>query len=86
MSHFAYLLRCADGSFYAGYTVDLSRRLAAHQAGKASKCTRARRPVELVYWEEYASKGDALSREAELKKLGHQAKSELVVGFKTIAD
>ncbi len=82
MSNYVYMLRCADGSFYSGYTVNLERRLAAHQAGKASKCTRSRLPVELVYWQSFASKGEALSREAELKKLSHQDKAELVSGFK----
>jgi len=80
--HYTYILRCADGSFYCGYTVDLLRRLAAHQAGKGSKCTRSRLPVELVYWEKYYEKGTALSREAELKKLSHLKKAELVREFK----
>lgn len=80
--HFVYILLCADGSYYSGYTVDLERRVAAHQAGKASKCTRSRRPVELVYWETFLSKGKALSREATLKKLSHREKAELVQSFR----
>lgn len=84
MNHFVYILRCADGSFYTGYTVDLQKRLAAHQAGTASKCTRSRLPVTLVYWETCPSKGEALSREAALKKLSHHTKEELARNFPLI--
>jgi putative endonuclease len=63
-----YLLRCADGSLYAGATNDLARRLAAHGRGRV-KYTRGRLPVALAFAEEVGDKGPALSREAELKRL-----------------
>ena len=53
---FAYLVRCADGTLYGGYTTDLQKRLAAHNSGKGAKYTRSRLPVELVWWEECPTK------------------------------
>ncbi|MEG1849131.1 MAG: GIY-YIG nuclease family protein, partial [Oscillospiraceae bacterium] len=53
---FVYLLRCGDGSLYTGWTDDLARRLAAHQAGKGAKYTRSHLPVELVYRERLADR------------------------------
>ena len=79
--HYAYILRCADGSFYSGYTNDLERRLAAHNAGTGAKYTRSRRPVELVYWETFSEKREALRREAAYKKLTHDEKSALISRF-----
>lgn len=77
---FVYLLLCADGTLYTGWTNDLSGRLAAHNAGKGAKYTRARLPVRLVYWEQLASKRDALRREYALKRLSHQEKLALCGG------
>jgi putative endonuclease len=74
---FVYLLRCASGSFYAGWTLDLSARLAAHQSGRASRYTRARLPVSLAYWEELPTQSDARRRELQLKRLSHAAKERL---------
>ena len=73
-----YLLRCADGSLYAGATNDLQRRLATHAAGKGAAYTRARLPVELVWSEPAADRGAALRREAALKKLPRRRKLELL--------
>ena len=73
-----YLLRCADGTLYAGATNDLDRRLAAHNAGRGAKYTRARRPCALVYREAAADKSAALRREAALKKLPRAAKLRLI--------
>ncbi|MEK7767538.1 MAG: GIY-YIG nuclease family protein, partial [bacterium] len=64
-----YLLRCRGGSLYTGITNDLTRRLALHRAGKASKYTRARLPVRLVFRELAGGKSAALRREAALKRL-----------------
>lgn len=75
---FAYILRCADGSLYTGWTNDLSRRVAAHNAGQGAKYTRSRRPVELVYSEAFATKEEAMRREAEIKKLPREKKQELI--------
>ncbi len=60
---FVYLLRCSDGSLYCGWTNDLKRRLAAHNAGKGAKYTKSRRPVKLVYFEECENKIAAMKRE-----------------------
>jgi putative endonuclease len=74
---FVYLLRCAGGSFYTGWTLDLAVRLAAHQSGRASRYTRARRPVSLEYWEELPTESGARRREPQLKRLSHAAKESL---------
>jgi putative endonuclease len=71
-----YLLRCADGSIYAGCTNDLQRRLLAHARGRV-KYTRGRRPVEMRFAEPARGKGRALSREAELKRLPRPVKLAL---------
>ena len=75
-----YLLRCADGSLYCGWTNDLDRRLAAHQAGTASRYTRSRLPVELAWWRELGSRSEAMREEARIKRLPRAAKDELVRG------
>lgn len=67
--HLVYLLRCADATLYTGYTTDLSRRLAQHQAGKGAKYTRARLPLQLLAAWEFPSKSHALSAEARFRKL-----------------
>ena len=72
-----YMLRCADGTLYTGWTNDLERRLRAHNAGTASKYTRSRRPVELAYAEEHADKGAAMRREREIKRLSREEKLRL---------
>lgn len=75
---FAYLLLCADGSLYAGWTNDLGRRLAAHQSGKASRYSRARLPVTLVYAEALPTRSEAMRREAALKRMPTTKKWGLV--------
>ncbi len=77
-SWFVYVLRCADGSFYTGITTDLSRRSAQHNAGAASRYTRSRRPVALVYREPQPSHGHALRRELAIKRLKRAQKESLV--------
>ena len=76
--HFAYLVRCADGTLYGGYTTDLQKRLAAHNSGKGAKYTRSRLPVELVWWEEYPTKEAAMSREWHIKRLTREQKLALI--------
>jgi putative endonuclease len=75
-----YLLRCRDGTLYAGATNDLRRRVAAHQAGRGAAYTRSRRPVRVVYSERQPDRGAALRREAALKRLTRAAKLALVRG------
>jgi putative endonuclease len=76
-----YLLRCGDGSLYAGATNDLARRLALHAAGKGARYTRSHLPVALAYEERVRGRGAALRREAALKRLPRAAKLALVAGF-----
>ena len=73
-----YILRCADGSLYTGIAVDVARRVTQHNAGRASKYTRSRRPVELVYRERQPDRGAALRREAAIKALPRSAKEALI--------
>ena len=70
MDHKAYMyvVECRDGSYYTGYTTDVKRRLAVHNSGKGAKYTRARLPVKLIYVEGFASKEEAMSAEALLKR------------------
>ena len=76
--NYAYILKCADGTFYCGWTNDLSRRLAAHNAGTGSRYTRSRRPVVLAYQEAFETPREARSREWHLKRLTHKQKEALI--------
>lgn len=76
--HYAYMLRCADGTIYCGYTTNPLHRTAVHNSGKGAKYTRSRLPVELVYEEDFETKSEALKREAALKKLLHAEKVLLI--------
>ena len=67
MTYHTYILKCADGTLYTGYTTDLKKRVAAHNSGKGAKYTRPRLPVSLVYAEEFCSKEEAMSREWHIK-------------------
>lgn len=80
MINYVYILSCADGTFYTGWTTHLERRVKVHNQGKGAKYTRSRLPVKLLYWEEYSDKGEALRREAAIKKLTRRQKEELCVG------
>ncbi len=75
---YVYLLRCRDGSLYAGAAKDLARRFAEHRAGEASRYTRSRLPVELVWWRQVEGWGDALREEILLKRLSRAGKEELL--------
>jgi putative endonuclease len=77
---FVYILRCRDGSLYTGMTNDLPRRLSMHRSGRGGAYTRSRLPVRLVYSERRRTRGAALRREAELKRLARSAKLALVRG------
>lgn len=80
---FVYLLRCADGSLYCGWTTDVRRRLAEHGAGTASRYTRSRRPVELAAVFEAADRSAALREEARIKRLPRAEKLALVAAAGT---
>ena len=77
MKAFTYILVCADGTLYTGWTNDLEKRLAAHNAGSGAKYTRSRRPVRLFYYEEFAEKCEAQRRECEIKRLPREKKIAL---------
>ena len=79
--NYVYILRCADGTLYCGWTTDLEKRLTAHNGGNGAKYTRSRLPVELVYYEEYGDRHDALSREWHIKRMSREEKMRLVKGY-----
>ena len=71
--NYTYIVQCADGTLYTGWTNCLARRMKAHNEGKAgAKYTRAKRPVKLMYYEGFTSKSEALKREATLKRLSRK--------------
>ena len=78
MPAFVYLLRCGDGSLYCGWTTDVARRLAQHRAGKASRYTGARLPVELAWSKPLGSRSEAMREEARIKALTRTEKLRLV--------
>ena len=79
MPYYTYILECADGSLYTGYTDDLEKRLAAHNAGGGAKYTRGRRPCRLVYSEIFEEKGEAMCREWHIKhKMSREEKLVLI--------
>lgn len=77
-NHYFYVLECIDGSYYAGYTVDIEKRLKKHNEGKGAKYTRGRTPVKLLYSEKYHSKSDALKKEIQFKKLTREKKKRYI--------
>ena len=78
MAASVYLLRCADGTLYCGWTTDLERRLAAHNAGRASRYTRSRLPVELAWSQPQPDRGTAMREEVRIKQLSRAEKLTLV--------
>ena len=78
MKHYAYIVECADGTYYCGYTNDLEKRIETHNRGKGAKYTKPRLPVVLVYSEEFDTKEEAMSREWHLKQLAHAQKQALI--------
>ncbi|OGY35592.1 MAG: endonuclease [Candidatus Andersenbacteria bacterium RIFCSPHIGHO2_12_FULL_45_11b] len=75
---FAYMLRCSDGTLYTGWSTDIAKRTAQHNAGKGAKYTRARLPVVCVYSESFDAKKDAMKREYEIKQLSRARKERLI--------
>ncbi len=78
MSAYVYLLRCADGSLYTGWTTDVQRRVQQHQAGRGAKYTRARLPVQLAYYETLPDATAARRREYQLRHLPRAVKLQLI--------
>jgi len=79
MPFFCYILECADGTFYTGWTTDPPRREKQHNAGRGAKYTRDRRPVKLIYVEELPSRTDAMKRELAIKALKREQKKKLAL-------
>jgi predicted GIY-YIG superfamily endonuclease len=80
MSFYVYILRCADGSYYAGHTDNLEERRAAHEGGAISRYTRSRRPVKLVFQEDFPSREEAFWRERQIKGWTRRKKQALIKG------
>lgn len=78
MPFYCYILECADGTYYTGWTVDPERRLRRHNAGNGSRYTRARLPVKLVYLEPQADRVAAMKRERAIKALSRGQKEALI--------
>ena len=76
--NYTYIVRCSDGTFYTGWTTRLEERIKAHNEGKGAKYTRGRRPVELIYWENFETKQEAMSREVKIKRLTRREKELLI--------
>ncbi|MFA6466546.1 MAG: GIY-YIG nuclease family protein [Patescibacteria group bacterium] len=76
--YYCYLARCSDDTIYTGYTNDLKNRELKHNSGQGAKYTKYRKPVKIVYWEEFESKNEALKREAEIKSFSKVQKEKLI--------
>ncbi len=82
MNHFVYILRCADDTFYTGYTTDVEKRVKAHNLWKSgAKYTSGRRPVEVIYSEIFQTKEEAMKREYEIKQMKREGKIRLISTF-----
>lgn len=82
--NYTYLVQCRDGTFYCGWTNCLEKRVQAHNEGKGAKYTRARRPVALVYAESFATKEEAMRREAAIKRMSRQEKERLILSCEPV--
>lgn len=76
--NYTYIVKCNDGTFYTGWTNDLTRRMEAHNQGRGAKYTKARRPVILIYYETFETKEEAMKREYAIKRLSRKEKEELI--------
>ena len=76
--NYVYIIKCKDNSLYTGWTNNLERRFKAHTEGKGAKYTRGRGPLELVYFEEFEDKIEAMKREYEIKKMSRKNKLEMI--------
>ncbi|MBP1890083.1 putative endonuclease [Clostridium moniliforme] len=79
--NYVYIIKCKDNSLYTGWTNNLEERFKAHSEGRGAKYTKGRGPLELVYFEEYENKVDAMKREWKIKKLNKKDKLKLIDNF-----
>ena len=77
-THYVYIIECADGTYYTGYTPKLRRRILLHNSGRGAKYTRGRRPVKLVWHRKYKHFKRAFKREIAIKRLSRAAKERLI--------
>ena len=75
---YTYIVKCNDGTFYTGWTNDLTRRMEAHNQGRGAKYTKAIRPVTLIYYEAFETKEEAMKREYAITRLSRKEKEELI--------
>jgi predicted GIY-YIG superfamily endonuclease len=80
MAFWTYMLRCADASFYTGHTDNLEHRIAQHQSGEPSCYTTNRRPVTLVWSQEFSTREEAIAAERQIKGWGRRKKEALIQG------
>lgn len=78
--HFFYVLKCNDNSYYGGYTTDVTRREAEHNAGIRCKYTKTRRPVKVIHFEKFETRSEATKAEAAFKKLSRKNKDSYLIG------
>ena len=83
-AHYVYMVCCANGALYTGYTIDVERRIALHNAGKGARYTRSHRPVSLVATWTFNSKGEALRAERALKRLPREQKLRMAEQMRTL--
>ena len=76
--NYTYIVRCGDGTLYTGWTNNLEKRMEVHNSGNGAKYTRTRLPVELVYYEKFQTKEEAMSREWHIKKMSREQKMRLI--------
>ena len=79
--NYTYILKCNDGTLYTGWTNNLEKRVKDHNEGKGAKYTKARRPVSLVYYEEFESKEEAMKREYAIKQMSRSDKLKLTLSL-----
>ncbi|MBS7298766.1 MAG: GIY-YIG nuclease family protein [Eubacteriales bacterium] len=79
--YYTYILECADGTLYCGYTNDVEARVKTHNSGKGAKYTKSRLPVKVVWSSEHTTKSEAMSLEAKIKRLPREQKLELINGI-----
>ncbi|WP_027089205.1 GIY-YIG nuclease family protein [Thomasclavelia saccharogumia] len=78
MKNYVYIIKCADNTYYTGWTTNIEKRIIVHNSGKGAKYTKSRRPVNLVYFEELENKSLALKREHAIKQLTRKQKEDLI--------
>ena len=76
--NYTYILRCSDNTLYTGWTNNLEKRIKDHNEGNGAKYTKARRPVELIYFETFETKEEAMKREYAIKQLSRSQKENLI--------